>query len=79
MVYCDIGRHSSEGMNPENSVPSRLDARLRGHDVKNTPIPELSNLVINRINRITSRNTRIFIKTIAANVTTTRTTNRAKT
>jgi sec-independent protein translocase protein TatA len=42
-VYCDIDRHSCEGRNPENSVPSRLDARFRGHDEKNTPTPQLNN------------------------------------
>ncbi len=42
-VYCDINRHSCEGRNPENPVPSRLDARLRGHDEKNTPTPQLNN------------------------------------
>ena len=37
-VFCDTGRHSCEGRNPENSVPSKLDARLRGMTNK-TPRP----------------------------------------
>jgi hypothetical protein len=44
-VYCDLGRHSCEGRNPENSVPSRLDARLRGHDEKNTLPPQLFDII----------------------------------
>jgi hypothetical protein len=40
-VYRDIARHSCESRNPENVLPSGLDARLRGHDEKNTPIPQL--------------------------------------
>jgi hypothetical protein len=31
-VFCDPDRHSCESRNPENSVPGKLDARLRGHD-----------------------------------------------
>ena len=30
--YFNINRHSCEGRNPENSLSSRLDARLRWHD-----------------------------------------------
>ena len=30
--FCDTGRHSCEGRNPENLVQRNLDARLRGHD-----------------------------------------------
>ena len=37
-VFCDTGRHSCEGRNPENSVPSKLDSRLRGMTNK-TPRP----------------------------------------
>jgi len=40
-VSPEIVRHSCEGRNPENAVSSELDARLRGHDIKNTPTPEL--------------------------------------
>jgi len=40
-VYCDIVCHFCEGSNPENSLPSSLDARLRGHDGKNTPTPQI--------------------------------------
>jgi len=39
-VSPEIVRHSYEGRKPENAVPSELDASLRGHDMKNTPIPE---------------------------------------
>jgi hypothetical protein len=38
-------RHSREGGNPESVrrfCSMRLDARLRGHDEKNTPTPELN-------------------------------------
>jgi hypothetical protein len=38
-VSPEIVRHSCEGRNPENAVPSELDARLRGLDIKNTPTP----------------------------------------
>jgi hypothetical protein len=37
-VFCDTGRHSCEGRNPDNSVLSKLDARLRGMTNK-TPRP----------------------------------------
>ena len=43
-VYCDIDRHSCEGRNPENSVLSRLDARLREHDEKITPIHQIDRI-----------------------------------
>jgi len=43
-VYCDIDRHSCEGRNPENSVLSRLDARLREHDEKITPIHKIDRI-----------------------------------
>ena len=33
-VHGDIDRHSCERRNPENSVPTRLDTRLRGYDKK---------------------------------------------
>jgi hypothetical protein len=41
-VFCDTDRPSCEGRNPETSVPSKLDARLRGHDELNTLTPQLS-------------------------------------
>ena len=34
----DLIRHSCEGRNPEYAVPSGLDARLGGYDIK-TPLP----------------------------------------
>jgi hypothetical protein len=40
-VYSVSDRHSCESRNPEYLVPGRLDARLRGHDGKNTPTPQL--------------------------------------
>ena len=36
IIFCVKTRHSCEGRNPEKSVPNRLDARLRGHDEKNS-------------------------------------------
>jgi len=39
-VSPEIVRHSCEGRYPENAVSSELDARLRGHDIKNTPTPQ---------------------------------------
>jgi len=36
-VYWEIVCHSCEGRNPENSLAAGLDARIRGHDEKNTP------------------------------------------
>jgi hypothetical protein len=44
-------RHSCEGRNPENNEPKALDARLRGHDVKNTPISELINFMYSIISK----------------------------
>jgi len=46
-VYSEKARHSCEDRNPEMSVPSRLDARLRGHDAKkNTPASQVIRLKI---------------------------------
>ena len=33
--------HSPESGNPEETVSKSLDARLRGNDIKNTPMTEL--------------------------------------
>jgi len=36
-VYYELVRHSCEGRNPKNAVPSKLVARLRGHDIEKHP------------------------------------------
>ena len=41
VVFSGEYRHSCEGRNPDNSATSILDARLRGHDEENTPIPDM--------------------------------------
>jgi hypothetical protein len=47
-VYGDIDRHSCEDKNPENSLPTELDARLRGYDKKITPTLQQINLSYSR-------------------------------
>ncbi len=40
-VFKAKDRHSCEGRNPEYNGSINLDARLRGHDGKNSPTPQL--------------------------------------
>jgi hypothetical protein len=44
LYLLDINCRSCGSRNPENSVLSKLDARLREHDEKNTPRPQIDRI-----------------------------------